>query len=564
MAGAVVGALRFTLGADTAEFEKAMKGVEGAMKRAAAIGSAVGTVLGDAFTSAFRSLTESVKQALEAADRMSELAEMIGISTEKLSGLKLAADLNGVSLEALTTNMAKLGKAMAESVNEPAGTAARTLAAMGISATDASGQLRPINDVFLDIAQRFQGYEDGAAKATLAMNLFGRAGAAMIPVLNMGKDGLAQMGDEARRLGLVVESETAKKAAAFNDTLTKLNRAWDGLIIQISARLLPTLQQVADWFVKLTTDSSSMKLALDGVDIAIKSIITSGVIVKTVFEALAAPIAAVIAALILVSQLQFGAAFDALKQGATDFTGEVRKSIQALKDLWTEAAQAPAALAPLATEMPRVAAPLVASANAVRDALREWKDEQRAILDDLLAGAAPYIEKINAINAALAQRIINERTQGQLLRKTEQENRNAITSTATLLGSTLTTVFKKSKGAAIAQAIISTAVGISNAMAGPPTGPPWPYNLAQAALIAASGAAQLASIRSTNESGGGAVPTVSGGGGGGEASDPATPTQMLTLNLAPGRYTRDEVVGLIEQINEAQADGVRLITSVNR
>jgi hypothetical protein len=39
---------------------------------------------------------------------------------------------------------------------------------------------------------------------------------------------------------------------------------------------------------------------------------------------------------------------------------------------------------------------------------------------------------------------------------------------------------------------------------------------------------------------------------------------MLTLNLAPGRYSRDEVVGLIEQINEAQSDGVRLITSVNR
>jgi TP901 family phage tail tape measure protein len=307
---ATIGALRFVLGADTAEFEKAMKGVEGAMRRAATIGATVGTVLGNALTSAFRSLSESVKQAIESADRMGELAEMIGVSTERLSALRLAADLNGVSLESLTTVLTKLGKSMAEAVSEPAGTAARTLAAMGISATDASGQLRPIHDVLMDVADRFQRYEDGAGKAALAMNLFGRAGAQMIPILNMGRDGLAQMGEEARRLGMVVDTETSKKAASFNDTLTKLNRTWDGFIIQVSARLLPTLQQVADWFTKLTADSNSMKLALDGVDITIKSIITSGIIVKTVFETLSTAIAAVIAALILIGQLQFSAALD--------------------------------------------------------------------------------------------------------------------------------------------------------------------------------------------------------------------------------------------------------------
>jgi hypothetical protein len=37
---------------------------------------------------------------------------------------------------------------------------------------------------------------------------------------------------------------------------------------------------------------------------------------------------------------------------------------------------------------------------------------------------------------------------------------------------------------------------------------------------------------------------------------------MLTVNLAPGRYSRDDVMGLIEQINDAVTDGAQLV--VNR
>jgi len=558
---ATVAALKFVMGADTAEFERSMKGVEDAMKRAAATGATVGTVIGNALVGAFHSLKESVHKALEAADRMDELSEMIGTSTEKLSALKLAADLNGVSMEALTTNMGKLGKAMTESVSDPASTAARTFAAMGISATDASGKLRPINDVFTDIANKFAGYQDGAAKVTLATNLFGRAGVQMIPILNMGAAGLAQMGDEARRLGLTVETETGKKAAAFNDTMTKLSRVWDGLVIQIAAKLLPTLQQVADWFVKLATDSTSMKLALDGVDVAIKSIITSGIIVKTVFETLSTAIAAVIAALVLLGQLEFRAALDTLKQGAVDFTAEITKAVGAVKDLWAGVEQARQSLAPMADEANRVAAPVVASARSMADAMREMKDEARAALDAIVnAPTESFVAKMDAIGKALAEGTINHRTYGQMVRRVEDENRQNITSTASLVASTLTTVFAKNKAASIAAAIINTAVGITNALAKLPP----PFSWAQAALIAASGAAQIATIKSTNSSGtGGSAPSVSGGGGGdGGAAEPAGPSQMLTVNLAPGRYSRDDVMGLIEQINDAVTDGAQLV--VNR
>jgi hypothetical protein len=367
---------------------------------------------------------------------------------------------------------------------------------------------------------------------------------------------------EARRLGITIDTNTARKAAEFNDTLTKINRMWEGFITQVAARLLPVLQQIADAFTKLTTDGNAMKLALDGIEITIKSIITTGIAVNAVFQALAASIASVVAALILLGQGEFRAVLDTLKQGGADFRAEFERAGQALRDLWTATGQATNQWAAVVTATQNAAAPIVASNNAIRDAQREWMDEQRADLDVFLASTETRLAKLAELQVAYQNGVINQRTYGQMVRSVEKENQNAITGTASLMASTLTTVFAKSKAAAIAAAIISTAVGITNALAGPPTGPPWPFNMAQAALIAASGAAQIAKISSTSSSGGGSAPTVSAGGGGGGVAEPTGPTQMVNLSIHGDNFSRAQVLNLMEQMNEAMADGAQLV--VNR
>lgn len=51
------------------------------------------------------------------------------------------------------------------------------------------------------------------------------------------------------------------------------------------------------------------------------------------------------------------------------------------------------------------------------------------------------------------------------------------------------------KALAIATTITNTAKGVVSALSGPPEGPPFPLNLAQAAFVAATGAQQLAAIK---------------------------------------------------------------------
>ena len=125
-------------------------------------------------------------------------------------------------------------------------------------------------------------------------------------------------------------------------------------------------------------------------------------------------------------------------------------------------------------------------------------------------------------------------------------------------------IFKIQKAAGIANAIVSTFQGASKALE---LG--WPLGPIAAASITATGFAKVAAIKSTTMGGGG-----SGGGGGGggaslssggqgsadqsQASQPATETLIANLSIQGQNFDRRTVIGLVEQINDLQEDGMRI------
>ena len=70
------------------------------------------------------------------------------------------------------------------SATDPADKNAKAFKALGISVKDNEGNLRSSEEVFLDVADKFSKMEDGAGKTTLAIKLFGKSGADLIPLLN--------------------------------------------------------------------------------------------------------------------------------------------------------------------------------------------------------------------------------------------------------------------------------------------------------------------------------------------------------------------------------------------
>lgn len=286
--GAVIGALRVVLGADTADFDKGLKSSQSGLaafgKQVAAI--AGGISLEKGLDQAITALFGAVKSGINEADKLNKLSQSIGIPVDELSKLKYAGDLADVSLESLGKSTVKLSKAMIEVAGGGTGPAKQAFDALGISVKDSDGTMKSANDVLGEAAEKFAGYKDGAAKTALAVALFGKAGAEMIPLLNMGKDGLKDAADEAEKFGLVLDKETTQAAENFNDNLTRLHKTQDGIIVQVTARLLPAMEDFSNKMVQASKDAELLDRVARGIETIMKGVASATLQVTVVFQGL--------------------------------------------------------------------------------------------------------------------------------------------------------------------------------------------------------------------------------------------------------------------------------------
>ena len=215
--------------------------------------------------------------AINSADRLDELSNRLGISTESLSAYGYAAKLTGSSLDQFSTAIPKLSKQIAEAADETSG-AGKLFAALGIDVKDASGNLRDVEDVLPEISDAFKTLKNDTIEQTLAMQLFGKSGAEMLEFLNLGSDGLAAMGDKASDLGIIIGGDTAAAAAAFNDQLDDLRFAGDGLATQLAAELLPAMTDLTKAATEFVADGSNASLIADGISAAFTTMSNSATV----------------------------------------------------------------------------------------------------------------------------------------------------------------------------------------------------------------------------------------------------------------------------------------------
>lgn len=196
-----------------------------------------------AMSAAAGALALSVKSAIDTGDQFNKLSQKTGIAVESLSALAYAGELSDVSIESLATGIKKLSVNMNEAATATNGKAAEAFRALGVVVKGNDGILRASDAVLGDIADRFAGMKDGAGKTALAVALFGKAGADLIPLLNQGGKGINDLRIEAENLGLVMTGQTAKAAEEFNDNIKKLTLSTSALGKSITADLIGPLAE---------------------------------------------------------------------------------------------------------------------------------------------------------------------------------------------------------------------------------------------------------------------------------------------------------------------------------
>ena len=213
-----LGSLVVKLSAETSEFREDLgrtarlldrhaNDMKASMQQVASVAKTTfAVVIGATSVAALR---DFVTHTLEAASALQGLSEQTGASAAALSGFAPVATISGTAMEAIGASLAKLSKGLAGVDDETAG-ATKALQFLGVRAKDASGNLRDPAEVMNDVALRLAEFEDGAGKTAIAMELFGKSGATMLPFL---KD-LAENQDLNIRLTAkqIEEADQASKA----------------------------------------------------------------------------------------------------------------------------------------------------------------------------------------------------------------------------------------------------------------------------------------------------------------------------------------------------------------
>jgi hypothetical protein len=263
MSQATIGNLRVDLGLNTAQFDAGAKKAQSSL--AGLSGSIKGFAAGIAGALTLGGVAKFMQTSIERMDQIGEAAEKVGMSAEAFSRLEYAARVAGVGMDGLTTTLARFSRQIVEISQGGNNDAAQALQSLGISAVDVQGKLRPTEMIIADVAEAFGNMEDSAEKTALAIALFGRSGAAMIPFLNGGRKAINDLSAEAEAFGLVVDRESAQAAARFNDNLTRLQGASEGLQRQLARALVPALADVSEGLLDYVKRGDLIEKAVAGI-----------------------------------------------------------------------------------------------------------------------------------------------------------------------------------------------------------------------------------------------------------------------------------------------------------
>lgn len=274
----------------------------------AAAGVAAGVVAGA------RWLTDITSRAIDAAGRLDDLAQSTGVSGETLSRLSLAAKLGGTDLEGLAGGIQKLNIKIDDAVGGNK-QAAESFARIGVSVKDAGGEVRSTEDILGDVAEAFSGMEDGASKTAVAVDLFGKSGAALIPFLNAGKEGIDEAKAAADALGITMKGDTLAAIAATGDSLDMFGSISVGLGNKIAAQVAPTIKGLADRFTEFLVESGAIGIAAEYIGKAFNAIVIAGQVVVGAFKVVIGAVGTTAQAVMQVAAGDFSKAWDTVKTG---------------------------------------------------------------------------------------------------------------------------------------------------------------------------------------------------------------------------------------------------------
>jgi len=147
--------------------KKSLKGMADVM---AGVAAAVASL------AAFKGAAKWIDETQNATDRLGKSAINLGVGVKTLQQFQHVAAQTGINMGALEKAMAGLARAAYDATISDTGATALAFVELGVSVRTASGELKPLEQLFMDTVKGLEKLEGSTRSVALQQVVFGRSG----------------------------------------------------------------------------------------------------------------------------------------------------------------------------------------------------------------------------------------------------------------------------------------------------------------------------------------------------------------------------------------------------
>lgn len=185
------------------------------------------------------------KHSIESMAELEKFHQRMGIATEDLSVLSMAADKVGIKMNDVAIGMRMFDRHVDEAVEGRGKLVINNFKSIGLSMDDLKHK-DPMT-LFLRFATAISQIEDPTVRSAKATELMGRASERLIPFMNLlAGQGFSKLTAEATALGIVVSGSAAKSALEFEKNWAMVKLQLTGVGNVIATSILPLMKQMAE------------------------------------------------------------------------------------------------------------------------------------------------------------------------------------------------------------------------------------------------------------------------------------------------------------------------------
>lgn len=188
-------------------------------------------------------LKSAVSASKEFNGEVMKMSKLLGVTATEGSYFVEAMKMSGGSTEQAETAVAALTRTLR--------TTPEKFDQLGVATRDANGQFRPMQDILLDVNDKFKHMEDGTGKNVAMAAIFGRQWTEVGAAMKVTKESLAAAREEAESLGLVVTKQSQQDVAEYKTSMAGVKSVLESITKVIGDAFMPILTELGNWFKEI-------------------------------------------------------------------------------------------------------------------------------------------------------------------------------------------------------------------------------------------------------------------------------------------------------------------------